>query len=284
MGYKVVSPFIPHHGDRVARMLGKELSEVEAGANHYMVGFYREGDVPESIVIKSPCVIHWTGSDISHALYRYSNKALGPWAHHLNKPWIKHLVQTMDGLQELKMLDIESKIVPIPPEFMPEVCALPDEFSVGVYLPVNGDRDLYQFDSVKIIAEVLPNIKFKVCGVDSIEGWAPNVEFYGWVDMKEFIKEVSVWLRLTTHDGLPQGCLEAMLAGRRVVFNHSLRGIYYVGRGCQLNNIVDMITQLSRIDQPDVDFAKAWREELDHGSFKQQIEKQMELAIGGLSE
>jgi hypothetical protein len=172
---------------------------------------------------RRPIVMHWLGSDVTYALAaaqhgRLSQRLVSQPIHWAEVEW------TSD---ELRSLGIQPEVVPLTSTRLArESSPLPPVFTVLSYLP--GARpDFYGRATVMSLARSLPEIRFLIAGS---EGPAspplPNVEFLGWVEnMQPVYARTSVLLRIPEHDGLSFMVLEAMAAGRHVIWNHTLAGV-----------------------------------------------------------
>ena len=251
----VTSLGAPAHGFRVADMLGADYLPMPSYKPHrykviYLLGFYTKEN-PEMqkagiFVTQSHMevfknfdgkkIIHWIGTDI---LQLYKNASFEKLE--VLKKWFKdekiiHLAEAEFTKKELKKFGINAKVVPIPPVEQYEVTPLPEQFSVGIYMPfdtgINGEKrpnELYLPDLTDSILRAMPDVKFYFFGDDFPAGWKKdNWEYIGYIDYKEWMPKFSCNLRLTYHDGLPITCLQFMSAGRQVVTNVPVKGAIQV--------------------------------------------------------
>lgn len=175
---------------------------------------------------RRPVVMHWVGSDVTFARSVFSGRRVSRAL--ITAP--RHWAEAPWTAGELRELGIEAEIVPLTSTRTPvEPRPLPADFTVLTYLPATRP-DFYGRPAVMRLAAESLEIRFLVVGSDG-EGWdAPaNVEFLGWrQDMDSVYARASVLLRLPEHDGLSFMVLEALAAGRYVIWNHPLEGVTQV--------------------------------------------------------
>lgn len=173
---------------------------------------------------RSPVVMHWVGSDVTYALAvarrgKLSQRLLKGPVHWAEAPWTA---------AELASLGVAAAIVPLVPARLPEsVPPLPPRFTVLSYLP-DSRAAFYGRDTVFALASALPQVRFLVAGgTGRAQTAPPNVEFLGWLtQMAPVYAESTVLLRLPEHDGLSFMVLEALTAGRHVIWNHPFEGVF----------------------------------------------------------
>ncbi|MGI8550499.1 MAG: glycosyltransferase family 4 protein [Dehalococcoidia bacterium] len=175
---------------------------------------------------RRPVVMHWVGSDISYALNvaragQTSGQLLQCPVHWSEASWTA---------QELRPLGVDAAVVPLTSARLPRQPApLPLDFSVLTYLP-DARPEFYGRASVLRLASSMPAVHFLVVGTRGHRYDAPaNVEFLGWQHrMDSVYARSSVLLRLPRHDGLSFMVLEALAAGRQVIWNRPLEGVVRV--------------------------------------------------------
>jgi len=186
--------------------------------------------VPALKAARKKVVFHWIGSDwyglsrrpLSRAMLR-SFRA-GVDLHIADAPWL---------VEDLAARGFRAHLVPTISEKMSgELEPMPSRFSVMAYLP-DRRRDFYGWPVIKLLAERLPSLAVVAVGGEREAGAPDNVRFTGLVDpdnvrftglvdgetMAGLYREVSALVRPTSHDGLSQMVLEALLRGRRVVWS-----------------------------------------------------------------
>lgn len=168
-------------------------------------------------------LMHWVGTDVQAArqaarLGRVSGRLRGA-AHWADAPWL---------IDELAPLGVEADEHPLPmPIAFNEPLPAPAEHCVLVYLP-EGSGPNYDVEAMTRVIDTLPGVPFVAVGGGRLE--RPNVEVLGYVtDMRTVYRRVSCYLRLVHHDGLSHMVVEALSAGRRVIWSYSLPGVTMVG-------------------------------------------------------
>lgn len=106
---------------------------------------------------------------------------------------------------------------------------LPTRFSVLTYVGAY-DEELYGMDWIVACAEALPEISFRVAGISASRFAVPeNITFLGWTEkMESEIRNCTVFLRLTRHDGMGHTVLEALGLGRWVIRTNEMPGTFHV--------------------------------------------------------
>ncbi|NIT35155.1 MAG: hypothetical protein GTN49_01425 [candidate division Zixibacteria bacterium] len=175
--------------------------------------------VPAFKAARKKVVFHWIGSD----WYGLSGRPLtrvmlrsfraGVDLHIADAPWL---------VDDLAAQGFRARLVPTISENMGgQLESMPSRFSVMAYLP-DRRRDFYGWPVIKLIAERLPSLEVVAVGGGREVGAPDNVRFTGLVDgeaMGRLYCEVSALVRPTSHDGLSQMVLEALLRGRQVVWS-----------------------------------------------------------------
>lgn len=106
--------------------------------------------------------------------------------------------------------------------------AMPQKFSILTYV-VQGKEELYGMPWVIACARLLPDVTIRIVGMNQSTRKLPsNVELLGRVSMQKEIKEASVLLRLTSHDGMGHTVIEGLAAGRWVIRTNKMPEVIYV--------------------------------------------------------
>ena len=237
--------------------------------------FYKEGKIVGGDVVGKKRVIHWIGTDIYQMQHKLSYVAWQNMLKILNAPEMGfiHLSEFKQTQDELAELNIKSDVVPLPPKTMHKLMPLPEEFTVGVY--INPTQDMYFEDFMYEVADALPDIHFKFFGnkqmKDKIEG---NREWVGWVDMAEFLPTISSLVRVTVHDGLPLGPIEAMQAGRNVLTSVKMKHALHteVGEQPDLEDVVAKIREMQLMGLNE-DGSAYWRHEMSPELYRKRMSK-----------
>ncbi len=283
-----------YHAKRVAYILGADFKEMPSFKPHrydsiYSIGFYpqfaQQQDAmflnnlykPEQGRTPAKKVIHFIGTDVFQ-LYDLSMKSLKVWQNYL-KNNIDVILCESDFIQEeLKQIGIEAKIIPIPPAKLYDVIPLPKDFTVAVYMP-QVNREFYRPVEMAEIAKRLPDVKFKFFGNPAQVGKDPaltdNLEYAGYVNMDDFIKDCSAIIRFPLHDGLPLSVLEFLTAGRYSIQSVPIKHTATIPN-FDIDTIVETIKQVKSYAEQNganVEASQYWREELNHDKYRKAIEE-----------
>jgi hypothetical protein len=242
---RIVITGFPKHGPYLARLLSERgvgiraayysdsRSAVLQAAAHAMfadASISFGGPRPKEIVQKicnargRPAILLWAGSDvltIAESPRELERLRLSNVLHWTTAP---HLVA------ELSELGISARYVNVASDAIPAtITPIPTEFTVLTYLP-KPRREFYGQPAVWDAARALSDVRFIVVGEGAPEPNAPpNVEYVGDVsDMGVRINAASVLLRLTEHDGLARGVVEALARGRYAIWTYDLPGVIRV--------------------------------------------------------
>lgn len=173
---------------------------------------------------RRPVIIHWAGSDVL-TISKHPAEL-----ERLRLAKIIHWTSGPDLVDELEILGIRARYVASASADIPKnICPLPGEFTVLTYLP-EPRREFYGQSYVWEAAKALSDVRFIAVGRGGQEPAAPaNVEYVGDVnDMNARYDSATVLLRLTQHDSLSQGVIEALAHGRHVIWTDWLPGCVHV--------------------------------------------------------
>ncbi len=195
----------------------------------YLIGSRLDRRSPQhllTLVRRRPIVIHWVGTDVQLALEahrrRQASARLAERAiHWCDAPWLG---------EELRQAGIRADYVALPiplPEHEPP--PLPAPFTVLLYYPVDSfDREVFDWHTMSRLPGAFPGIRFILIPSppETLPGpLPPNLEARGWVDdMDALYREVTVLIRLTTHDGQSFMAAEALARGRYVIWTYPMDG------------------------------------------------------------
>jgi len=235
--------------------------------------FYKGGNL-KSEPVPGKKVIHWVGTDIFMLQHKVSWMGERFISKMLTAPdlGVIHLAECEETQRELQELGIESQVVPLPPKRLFEPLPLPEEFAVGIY--VNPTQDMYFEDLMYELADAMPDVKFRFFG-DRHPKMEGNKEWVGFVDMGEFLKTVSAVVRITVHDGLPLGPVEAMMAGRQVIATHPLK---YAVTHEKKNGEPDLATLIEQVralqsSSLDPEAPSYWKRTLSHEAYREAMDR-----------
>ncbi len=195
----------------------------------YLVGGRAERRTPANVLLhlrRRALVMHWEGTDALLAVEAARRGEVSPRIvegamHWCDAPWF---------VEELAETGIAAEYVPLPvPGLAASVEPLPERFRVLLYLPVDAfDREVFDAETILRLPHELPEIEFVLIPspAESLPGELPaNLEARGWTDDTDALYgEISVYVRLTTHDGISFMALEALSRGRYVIWTHPQEG------------------------------------------------------------
>jgi glycosyltransferase involved in cell wall biosynthesis len=230
-----------HHAKRVAKLLGFDYVEPVMLFNKtytykliYLIGHFPANALnnllpfmdgraePPKMNEKIKRVIHWIGSDVlSLRTENMSFQTIKKFVDSVNSKFTQ-FCQSEQNAKELREVGIEVKVLPLPVEMERKEVELPKEFTVAFY--DHGQNDIYDEPFMHDIAQAMPYIKFISFGNSGKRGKTniKNFSYIGHRPIDEIIKQTSVLLRITKHDGFPVGAIEFMNSGRAVITNQEV--------------------------------------------------------------
>lgn len=267
----------PFHGVNAAKTLGADYLPMPSFKPNdykliYLLGFYTAKEAARAHMqvfegFEGKKVIHWIGTDVIQMHWNCSFQKLRELRKWFKESKIVHLAEAQHTHDEMKEIDVDSKIIPLPPQKLYEPMPLPEEFTVAIY--ENETQNMYKEALMEEVALSMPDVKFVFFGDDTKKGREyRNVKHIGWADMDEVIATTSCNLRMTVHDGLPLTPLQYLTAGRQVICNTKLKGAIY----CAPNRreIIEAIREAQKTTlNPEV--GEYWRKECDKETFKKKI-------------
>lgn len=184
---------------------------------HAIYAFHSVPTLILSKIFGKKVICHWIGSDVLslHSLFYRFQAAV------MNLFIDSHLAGSENLADELKHSNIQAEVMPIVPGLvLQKLKPLPRKLTVLAYLP-ESSYALYNADNVIKLAEQMPDTNFMIVGTDGTElPKLPNITYLGWVKMTEIYPKATVLLRIPKHDGMSLMVLEALLAGRYVIYSN----------------------------------------------------------------
>lgn len=204
-----------------------------------------------AVKLKKRVVVHWIGTDvlrIREDYYKNPRKINAECENYAVVSWLK---------DELSEIGIDSEELPIVPLDIDYECAeAPDNHSILTYIPEHRAA-FYNYGLMKRLAEELPEVKFCVVGNNGMNDHEKlkNIEYFGWLDrdqMQALIKDCTILFRYPEHDGFPRMIVEALAAGRKVVYKY--RYPYVITPAS--NRYEDILAALKNVlaEKPSVDY------------------------------
>ncbi len=199
----------------------------------YMVGCYNQTisalENHMTSIVGRP-VYHFIGTDVFQMFNTHSIAALTDIKKMFKAQKAVLLTNSSTCQKEMKRCGFDTELVHTPifkiDRYGPQ-SELPKQFTVGVYISgtnnahkVDGAGGLSNIPLIMDVARAMPDIKFKLFGIDGMYEEVGNVEYCGLIpekNMVDFINECSMVLRSTIHDGFPQLPIQFMLCGRQAL-------------------------------------------------------------------
>ena len=260
--------------DEKERKFRNEMDKCDVLYNLYSGNsFWAKASYVKSIGKK--VVTHWIGTDALDAI----EGRVG----YLGHSYLDHNFSCYDGIaRELENIGIKTTVLPIIPFDMElSLAQNASEHSVLIYMPeerldhygYNESCELFRkFQNLKfhIVANANKNLFFKY----------PNVEVHGYLShdqMDRLYDKVSVLIRWIKHDGLSMSVIEALIKGKRVIWNFPYDGVVYV------RSVDEMINSLSEIISVpptlDENVSRKTRERLSKEAFMKEFNCVMEKVL-----
>jgi hypothetical protein len=159
---------------------------------------------------------------------------------------------------------------------------MPKQFAVSCYYP-GQSRELYGLDLVDEVIERMRDVPFYLHYSGTQRGKLPtqkNVKVLGTIEpanYPEFLKNVSVLLRMTAHDGTPYSMIEHICAGRYAVMQLPFPFTTKVERDAV--EVVKALNSIRQTRRPNQSGANYWRAYNDHDRFRTRIQGLIERGV-----
>jgi len=204
-------------------------------------------------------IVHWIGTDCL-MVQKNPNKLMMK----LLSPFIDtHLADAPHLAEELREARISARFVPIVPELMrAEPLPMPDEFKVLSY--IMPDRpEFYGASMIGEIARRMPDVEFIITEEGRVPDAPPNINHLGLIsfeEMEKLYRGVSVFLRLTVHDGISKAVLESLGFGRYVVRTIDFPACF---KAKSVDGVVEILTSLKDVKEPNMEGVRFIADELN---------------------
>ena len=219
--------FLPHPG-RSAMGWARVAKAALRADVLYLIGSRIDRKAPQDRLLhlrRGPTVIHWVGTDAQIAVEEHrrgnvSERVAERPVHWCDAPWLVEELRTIGVVSEYVSLPIPIEAAQAPP--------LPEQFRVLLYYPVDAfDREVFDAKTILRLPEAFPEIPFILIPSppETLPPLPPNVDARGWIDgLDEVYREITVVVRLTSHDGQSFMVAEALSRGRYVIWTHPMPG------------------------------------------------------------
>jgi len=181
----------------------------------YTIGYFK----PNSIFYKLPrlfhkeIIVHWIGSEVLHLKAGHYRKFYGSFSVSNNL------------LHELDSHSIKSRFLPLFFPFDSKIdslrCGSPSSHGILFYL-VLGEESFYGLEYLRLLARIFKETPFYVIGTSRIKFTEGNIYNMGYLDkqpLEYLFSKVTIYVRITKHDGLSQLILKSLSLGKVVISN-----------------------------------------------------------------
>ncbi len=196
----------------------------------YLISSRIDRRSPQAIaarLLRKPMLIHWVGTDVVFALESFragaaSRFLLDNAMHIVDAPWLAGELAEMGVSAEYQPLPVPALRREEPPPFPPNFTAL-------IYYPTDPtDREVYDAETYFRLVHDFPEVTFRLVPSppETLPGPIPaNLHATGWVsDMDPVYRDITVYIRLTSHDGTSFMAIEALSRGRYVIWTYPMPG------------------------------------------------------------
>lgn len=284
-----------HAEKHIAKVLGSDFSGVltsktEPGTYRdlYLVGLWARDDNELERYIKfiqafDRVIVHWAGSDVLALHGCCTTPMLKELAGLKN---VSHIGQHLGIVNEVrKLYGIEATVLNTPTTYVYEQpFKLPSRFAVSCYYPpFEQSRGLYGLDVIDQVAERMKDVLFYMHSPHPVGQAAPKLPNVKALDpiqpdqYPEFLKHVSAFLRLTSHDGVPYSMVEHLCAGRYCLMQQKFPFTVSVNR--DVDQIVTEIESLRVHREPNMAGSNYWRVYNDFGRFSTNVENLLDGVV-----
>jgi hypothetical protein len=220
--------YLPHPG-RSPGGWARVAREARRADIVYLIGSRIDRGSPQDRLLRlrrKPTVIHWVGTDVQiaideHRRHNVSLRVAEKPVHWCDAAWLVEELRTMGVISEYVSLPIPIHLPPAPP--------LPETFRVLLYYPVDDfDREVFDGETLLRLPTEFPEVQFTLIPSPAATLPQPlpaNLEARSWVDdMDALYREITVVVRLTSHDGQSFIAVEALSRGRYVIWSFAMPG------------------------------------------------------------
>lgn len=196
----------------------------------YLISSRIDRRSPQAIIarlLRKPMLIHWVGTDVVFALESFragvaSRFLLDHATHIVDAPWLAEELAEMGITADYQPLPVPALRRDDPPP-------LPSAFTALIYYPVDPvDREVYDADTYFRLVRDFPEIAFRLVPSPPEalpQPIPPNLHASGWIaDLDPVYREMTVYIRLTSHDGTSFMAVESLSRARYVIWTHPMPG------------------------------------------------------------
>ena len=211
---------------------------------------------------KKKLIMQWHGTDVLLANQRMAKGTL-------NRRYIdyaSHLVSAPWFVDELKGIVSEVNYAPFGYVFKTGNSNPYQKVSVLTYL-AKGKESFYGYKQIIELAENNPDVDFKIVGTDGENlQMLDNVSYLGWVNestLMTLMKQSSIFIRLTEHDGKAITVSQALSVGCEVIWSYPFENCYHYDlKNGNIQVCFDQVKELVESrglvpNQKNIEYAKA---------------------------
>lgn len=157
--------------------------------------------------------------------------------------------------EQMGRLGVKATTVPIVPfKFNFDVCDMPKEHRVLIYLPTNKENE-YGFQEIAPVIKAHEELQFDIVANENEQLFKEmnNVKLWRWVsidEMEKIYNNISIVMRIHLNDGLSMSVLEAMAKGKKVIWNCDFDFCYPGATTGDITKSLDAILN----QKPEVDY------------------------------
>ena len=170
-------------------------------------------------------VVQWIGTDVWQLRTRFNWEQIKFIRDKVLSHIDIHLCNSEFLEKELAELGIEAERIYMPLIDAPKPMPYPEKFTIGVYY--SDSNPMHNEEFLLDIAKSMPDINFKFFG-GSKKSVENNIEYMEWVNIKEVIRQCSINIRISVHDGYPHTPIQFLMAGREVITNFDMPYVHYM--------------------------------------------------------
>ncbi len=196
----------------------------------YVMGFYPLNINDHANIFtncKKDClkVVQWIGTDVFQLRTRFNWEQLKFIRDKILSHIDIHLCNSEFLEKELREIGIDAERIYMPLIQKPHLMPFPEKFTVGVYY--SDSNPMHNEEFLLDIAKSMPDIDFKFFG-GSKRAVEDNIEYMEWKNIEEVIKQCSINIRISVHDGFPHTPIQFLMAGREVITNFEMPHTHYI--------------------------------------------------------
>lgn len=206
----------------------------------------KSGALDWVLLFRKKMMMQWHGTDVLLAVERnktnqIEKKYINHATHFTDAEWLKE--ELSDFIENVQLLPF--KYVQVEKNTTP--------YSNIAVLSYMGEEkeSFYGFDELSDAAKFFPSVDFHIIGSSGKKlNYPSNIIFHGWVEsseVKEMMRKIPIFVRLTKHDGNALSVLEALACGCEVIWSYSGKNIHTAKNSSELiEKLSFIITEIEK--------------------------------------